>query len=100
SAVIGWRGLFALPLVLAVTGLAVGFRGLDRSAPPTTGRINVLAAVLLSGWLVALLLPLSSGNQWGWGSPLVIGLFTIAPVLAAPWGGGGGGPRNPPAARG
>ena len=85
SAVIGWRGLFALPLVLAVTGLAVGFRGLDRSAPTTTGRINVLAAVLLSGWLVALLLPLSSGNQWGWGSPLVIGLFAVAAVLAATW---------------
>lgn len=85
SAVIGWRGLFVLPLVLALTGLAVGSRGLDRSAPTATGRINVLAAALLSGWLIALLLPLSSGNQWGWGSPLVIGLFAIAALLAAVW---------------
>ena len=85
SALIGWRGLFVLPLVLAVTGLAVGSRGLDRSAPTATGRINVLAAVLLSGWLVALLLPLSSGNQWGWGSPLVIGLFAVAALLAVAW---------------
>ena len=85
SALIGWRGLFVLPLVLAVTGLTVGFRGLDRSAPTATGRINVLAAVLLSGWLVALLLPLSSGNQWGWGSPLVVGLFAVAALLAVAW---------------
>ena len=85
SALIGWRGLFVLPLVLAATGLAVGFRGLDRSAPTATGRINVLAAVLLSGWLVALLLPLSSGNQWGWGSPLVVGLFAVAALLAVAW---------------
>ena len=85
SALIGWRGLFVLPLVLAATGLAVGFRGLDRSAPTATGRINVLAAVLLSGWLVALLLPLSSGNQWGWGSPQVVGLFAVAALLAAAW---------------
>ena len=85
SALIGWRGLFVLPLVLAATGLAVGFRGLDRSAPTATGRINVLAAALLSGWLVALLLPLSSGNQWGWGSPLVVGLFAVAALLAVAW---------------
>ena len=85
SALIGWRGLFLLPLVLAVTGLAVGSRGLDRSAPTATGRINVLAAALLSGWLVALLLPLSSGNQWGWGSPLVVGLFAVAALLAVAW---------------
>ncbi|MDQ0895023.1 MFS transporter [Agromyces ramosus] len=85
AAAIGWRGLFALPLVLATAGLALGYFGLSRSAARSTGRINVLAAVLLSGWLVALLLPLSSGNQWGWGSPLVIALFVAAAGLAAAW---------------
>lgn len=85
SAAIGWRGLFVLPLALAATGLALGTFGLPRSAASTTGRINVLAAVLLSSWLVALLLPLSSGNQWGWSSPIVITLFTVAAVLATAW---------------
>ena len=85
SAVIGWRGLFALPLVLAATGLALGYFGLSRTTNRATGRINVLAAVLLSGWLVALLLPLSSGNQWGWGSPIVLTLFVVAAILASAW---------------
>jgi MFS family permease len=85
SAAIGWRGLFALPLALAVTGLALGTFGLARTAARATGRINVRAAVLLSAWLVALLLPLSSGNQWGWGSPLVIGLFAASAALAIAW---------------
>jgi MFS family permease len=85
SAVIGWRGLFALPLVLAATGLALGYFGLSRTTTRATGRINVLAAVLLSGWLVALLLPLSSGNQWGWGSPIVLTLFVVAAILASAW---------------
>ncbi|WP_448003417.1 MFS transporter [Agromyces bauzanensis] len=85
SSVIGWRGLFALPLALAATGLAFGTFGLARPAARATGRINVLAAVLLSSWLVALLLPLSSGNQWGWASPMVIGLFAAAAVLATAW---------------
>ena len=52
-------------------------------APPAG--INVAAAVLLSSWLVALLLPLSSGNQWGWTSPMVLGLFAVAAVLATAW---------------
>lgn len=85
ASAIGWRGLFALPFLLAATGLAFGYAGLPRSAAHATGRINVLAAVLLSGWLVALLLPLSSGNQWGWGSPFVIGLFAASAALAAVW---------------
>lgn len=85
AAAIGWRGLFALPLVLAGTGLAFGFFGLARTTERATGRINITAAVLLSGWLVALLLPLSSGNQWGWSSPIVLALFAVAAVLAAAW---------------
>ncbi len=46
----------------------------------------VLPAVLLAGWLVALLLPVSQGNQWGWGSPLVVGLLVLAVVLLVAWG--------------
>jgi MFS family permease len=85
AAAIGWRGLFALPLLLAATGLVLGLRGLRETSQRSSGRLNVVAAVLLSGWLVALLLPLSSGNQWGWGSPIVIGLFVCAALIAAAW---------------
>jgi predicted MFS family arabinose efflux permease len=49
------------------------------------GTISWLPAVLLSGWLVALLVPLSEASVWGWGSPAVIGLFAAAVVLAALW---------------
>ncbi len=41
----------------------------------TPGRISWLAAVLLSGWLVALLLALSEAPEWGWGSGRTIGLL-------------------------
>lgn len=82
---IGWRGLFALPLALALAGLVLGARGMVESGIRAAGRISVLPAVLLSGWLVALLLPLSAGNLWGWGSPLTIGLFVVAAGLATAW---------------
>ena len=85
SAAIGWRGLFLLPLVLALTGLVLGARGMVESGIRTAGRIHALPAVLLSGWLVALLLPLSAGNLWGWSSPITLGLFAVAAVLAVVW---------------
>ena len=81
----GWHGLFWVPLaVVAVTAvLAQAF--VPESPVRAGGRINWLAAALLAGWLIALLLPLSQGTRWGWGSPLVIGLFIAAAVLAAAW---------------
>jgi MFS family permease len=41
--------------------------------------------VLLSVWLIALLLGLSEGNQWGWASPRILGLFALAALVAAVW---------------
>jgi EmrB/QacA subfamily drug resistance transporter len=82
---LGWRGLFLVPLVLtAAGGLLTGVL-VPESTARATGGVNVPAALLLSGWLVALLLPLSQGSQWGWGSPAVIGLFVAAAVLLAAW---------------
>jgi MFS family permease len=70
--------------VVAVVGLAA-----RRLVPPspvrTPGRVNWLAAVLLSGWLIALLLPLSKAPMWGWGSPRTLGMFALAVVLIAAW---------------
>ncbi len=85
AAAVGWRALFALPLVLTLVGLVITFRFMGESARQPGLRLNPVAAVLLSGWLVALLLPLSAGNVWGWGSPLVIGLLALAVVLATVW---------------
>ncbi|CAN5134004.1 MFS transporter [soil metagenome] len=83
--VVGWRGLFLLPIVLTATALIITARGMDETARQPGVRLNAGAAVLLSAWLVALLLPLSSGTVWGWGSPLTIGLLVLAAILAAMW---------------
>lgn len=83
--VLGWRGLFLVPLVLTVAGGVLTALTVPESAERASGGINVPAALLLSGWLVALLLPLSQGSTWGWGSPLVIGLFVLAAMLIAAW---------------
>ena len=82
---LGWRWLFWIPLITtAVAGLLAAVV-IPESTSRAGGRINWLAAVLLAGWLVALLMPLSEGMVWGWGSPIVIGLFALAAVLLAAW---------------
>ena len=49
------------------------------------GRINVSSALLMSTWLVALLLAVSQGHAWGWGSPITVGLFALAAVVLPIW---------------
>ncbi|MEL5991047.1 MFS transporter [Microbacterium phosphatis] len=85
ATVIGWRGLFILPLAGVTIGAILVLRGVPSAERAIGGRINIPSALLLSAWLVALLLPLSTGSQWGWGSPLVIGLFALAAILIAGW---------------
>ncbi|MER5921730.1 MFS transporter [Streptomyces mirabilis] len=80
-----YRWLFWLPVgVVAVTTL-IALRYVPESPSRAEGRVSWLGAVLLSGWLVALLLPLSQAGQWGWGSARVIGLFVAAVLLFALW---------------
>ncbi|MFT4199719.1 MFS transporter [Gordonia sp. (in: high G+C Gram-positive bacteria)] len=47
------------------------------------GAVDVVGAVLLAATLVALLLAVSQGRNWGWTSPAVIGLLIGAVVAAA-----------------
>jgi MFS family permease len=81
----GWHGLFWVPLAVVAVTASLAQLFVPESPVRSGGTINWLAASLLAGWLIALLLPLSLGTRWGWGSPAVIGLFAAALVLAAAW---------------
>ena len=80
-----WRWLFWIPMIVVVAVGGLAFRYVPASPVRTPGTVNWLSAVLLSGWLVALLLPLSMGTTWGWGSGRTIGLLILAVVLAIGW---------------
>ncbi|WP_125131693.1 MFS transporter [Microbacterium sp. 10M-3C3] len=81
----GWRTLFALPLVIGALGFAATRLVVPAAGSRARGRVNLVSAALLSAWLIALLVPLSSGSRWGWGAPPTIGLFVAAAVLLAAW---------------
>jgi EmrB/QacA subfamily drug resistance transporter len=82
---LGWRWLFWIPMIVIALSTVLVRRYVPESPTRVPGRIDWLAATLLSGWLVALLLPLSAGRSWGWGSLLTIGLFVAAAVLLVGW---------------
>ncbi|MFB7371825.1 MFS transporter [Streptomyces sp. NPDC056222] len=82
-----WRVLF---WVAAVLSLAVGVlirllvpAGRTDSAP---GRFDVPGALGLGSALVCLLLAVSKGSDWGWGSATTLVLFGAAVVTLLTWG--------------
>ena len=82
---LNWHWLFWLPGIVTVIAAVGAVLFVPQSPIRSPGTISWLPAVLLSGWLVALLVPLSEASDWGWGSPAVIGLLAGAVVLAAAW---------------
>jgi EmrB/QacA subfamily drug resistance transporter len=84
-AALNYHWLFWLPLILTVIAGAAAVLFVPESPVRTPGRISWLPAVLLSGWLVALLVALSEAPDWGWFSGRVLGLLAAAVVLAAGW---------------
>jgi EmrB/QacA subfamily drug resistance transporter len=80
-----YHWLFWLPLIFTVVAAVSAVLFVPESQVRTPGRISWLPAVLLSGWLVALLVALSEAPGWGWGSGRVIGLLAAAVILAAGW---------------
>ena len=82
---LNWHWLFWLPGIATVIAAVGAVLFVPQSPIRSPGTISWLPAVLLSGWLVALLVPLSEASDWGWGSPAVIGLLAGAVLLAAAW---------------
>ncbi|MEU0095070.1 MFS transporter [Kribbella sp. NPDC006257] len=82
---LGWRWLFWIPMIIVTLATVMVRRYVPESPNRVPGRIDWLAAAMLSGWLIALLLPLSAGRSWGWGSARTIGLFVAAVVLLVGW---------------
>ncbi len=82
---LNWHWLFWLPMILTLAAAVGAVLFVPESPIRSPGKISWLPAVLLSGWLVALLVPLSEASQWGWASGTVIGLFALCVVLAAAW---------------
>ncbi|WP_053644229.1 MULTISPECIES: MFS transporter [unclassified Streptomyces] len=82
-----WRVLFWVAAALSVLVGALIWRLVPagrRAAAP--GRFDLPGALGLGTGLVALLLAVSKGASWGWGSATTLGLFAAAVVVLLAWG--------------
>jgi MFS family permease len=82
---LNYHWLFWIPLVMTALATVATLLWVPESPVKTPGTVNVGAGLLLSGWLVALLLGVSEGSNWGWSSGRVLGLFAASGVLFAAW---------------
>ncbi len=78
-----WRWLFAGTAVVAVIQVLLVRRLVPETPMHRSGRFDGLGAVGVGTTLVCVLLAVSKGNEWGWTSPAVLGLFAGAAVLLA-----------------
>jgi MFS family permease len=82
---LGYHWLFWLPMIVTAVAAVAAFALVPESPARTPGGVPLLPAVPLAITLVALLLAVSQGNKWGWGSPAVLGLLATAVVVGAAW---------------
>src|SRR6201992_3381118 len=82
---LNYHWLFWIPMILPLAAGVGAVLFVPESPVRAPGRISWPPALLLSGWLVALLVAVSEAPDWGWGSAKVIGLLGAAVVLGAAW---------------
>jgi EmrB/QacA subfamily drug resistance transporter len=78
---VSWRAIFFLNLPVAAGAVAVALFAARESRDETVERrVDVPGVVTLTAGLASLVLALVEGNQWGWGSPRIVGLLALAVV--------------------
>ncbi|MFE4668807.1 MFS transporter [Streptomyces sp. NPDC056716] len=98
---LSWRWIFGLPAIVIGTATLIAYWIMPRTAPSpggaaldgTAGKspdtsadsIDWTGAALLAATLFCLTFALSKVSDWGWSSPLVLGLFAAFPALGALW---------------
>ena len=78
-----WRWLFAGAAVVGVFQVLLVRRMVAETPMHRSGRFDALGAVGVGTTLVCVLLAVSKGNEWGWTSPTVLGLFVATVALLA-----------------
>ncbi|GGK63231.1 MFS transporter [Streptomyces flaveus] len=81
-----WHVLFWASAGMGVVALLLVLALVPESRVRTGGRFDLIGAVGMAAGLVCLLLAISKGGDWGWGSGTILGLFGAAVVILLVWG--------------
>ena len=80
---LGWEWIFFLNVPIGAAAIAISYARVRESRDPNATRVDWGGLVTFSGSLFLLVLALIRGNEEGWGSSLIVGLFASAAVLLA-----------------
>ncbi|MFD9320053.1 MFS transporter [Streptomyces sp. NPDC060053] len=81
-----WHALFWTSAALGVVAAVLVPVFVPESKVRTGGRFDLVGALGMAAGLVCLLLAISKGADWGWGSGTTLGLFAAAVVVLLLWG--------------
>jgi EmrB/QacA subfamily drug resistance transporter len=82
---LNFHWLYWIPLVVTLIAAFCTWRFIPESPVRTPGRVNWLAAALMSGGFISVLVAISETITWGWGSARTLGLLAVGLLGTAAW---------------
>lgn len=77
-----WRWLFILQVPLVAAAFVVAWFNLPRSQPVVGVRFDLRGTLLLALVTGGIVFAINRAPGWGWGHPVVVALFVLAPLAA------------------
>ncbi|HUA69854.1 MAG TPA: MFS transporter [Solirubrobacteraceae bacterium] len=82
---LSWHWLFWLPLAVTLVAAACTWRFVPESPIRSPGRVNWLAATLMSIGICLVLIGVAQTTVWGWGGAKTIALLAAGSVVIVAW---------------
>src|SRR5271155_2505244 len=82
---LNYHWLFWIPLLATIIAAVATWRFIPESPVRAPGRINWLAAALMTAGISIVLLAISETTTWGWGSSKTLGLLLAGFAVSALW---------------
>jgi EmrB/QacA subfamily drug resistance transporter len=80
-----YHWLYWVPLVVTAVAAVCTWRFVPESPVRVPGRVNWLAAALMTAGFCCVLVAISETTTWGWGSARTLGLLALGLILCAAW---------------
>ena len=82
---LGWHWLFWIPLAVTLLAAWATWRYIPESPVRSPGRVNWLAAALMSLGISGLLVAIAQTSTWGWGGAKTIAVFVVGLAFTVLW---------------
>jgi MFS family permease len=82
---LSWHWLFWVPLIVTLLAAVCTWRYVPESPVRSPGRVNWLAAALMTAGMSCVLIAVSETTTWGWGAARTLLLLAAGLVVCAGW---------------